>query len=160
MFFVLYTRGMNRGVRGFTLIELLVVIAVIGILVGVVVASLNTSRARGANAAIKANMRTISQQIELQYLNIFQGSYGTVPHVLGSCIPGTVGSVFADNTVQRALAELQKQSGVMPTCVSTLSQWAVATQLKTPEGSNTYWCIETEGKAKGEAANITGTFCL
>lgn len=145
---------------GFTLIELLVVIAVIAILASVVISSATASRYRGMNSAIIANMRTISQQVELQYLNVYQGSYGTVAHARGSCSTNTAGDIFSDATIQKVVVELQKLSGTVPTCASTLRQWAVSVPLKTPQNGRGYWCIETEGKAKAEVAGITGTFCL
>ena len=53
--------------RGFTLIELLVVIAIIGVLSAVVLASLNTARSKGNDAAIESNLATIQTQAELYY---------------------------------------------------------------------------------------------
>jgi prepilin-type N-terminal cleavage/methylation domain-containing protein len=55
------------GRSGFTLIELLVVIAIIGILSSVVLASLNTARNKGADAAIKSNIDNARAQAELYY---------------------------------------------------------------------------------------------
>src|SRR5665648_500452 len=52
---------------GFTLIELLVVIAIIGILSAVVLASLNTARTKGQDAAIKSNLDSARVQAELFY---------------------------------------------------------------------------------------------
>src|SRR3954463_14032576 len=53
--------------RGFTLIELLVVIAIIGVLSSVVLASLNTARNKGADAAVKSNLEQARAQAELFY---------------------------------------------------------------------------------------------
>ena len=141
---------------GFTLIELLVVIAIIGILASVIIGALSTARAKAANASIKANMRTISQQAELVYINT--SGYGTANFTLGTCAQ-TTNTVFADQTIWDAIQEIQRQSGVAPTCASTTKLWAVSVPLKVAEGANTHWCIETEGKSKGETADIAGTTC-
>jgi prepilin-type N-terminal cleavage/methylation domain-containing protein len=55
------------GKRGFTLIELLVVIAIIGILSAVVLASLNTARAKGRDAARQTAIHNIQVALELYY---------------------------------------------------------------------------------------------
>ena len=57
---------MNKN-KGFTLIELLVVIAIIGILSSVVLASLNSARNKGNDAAIKNNLANIRPQAEMFY---------------------------------------------------------------------------------------------
>jgi prepilin-type N-terminal cleavage/methylation domain-containing protein len=49
---------MNKN-KGFTIVELLVVIAIIGVLSSVVLASLNTARSKGTEAAIKANLANV-----------------------------------------------------------------------------------------------------
>ncbi len=53
--------------RGFTLIELLVVIAIIGILSSVILASLNTARTRGNDAARISNVKALETAMELYY---------------------------------------------------------------------------------------------
>lgn len=58
--------------KGFTLIELLVVIAVIGILAGVILASLNSARAKGKDAKIKSELKQVALALELYY-----DTYGT-----------------------------------------------------------------------------------
>jgi prepilin-type N-terminal cleavage/methylation domain-containing protein len=59
--------------RGFTLIELLVVIAIIGILASVILASLNTARAKARDARRVEDLGQI--QVALEYYYDANGSY-------------------------------------------------------------------------------------
>jgi len=63
---------MNNKNKGFTLIELLVVIAVIGILAAVILASLNSARAKARDARRRADLRQIAVALEL-----YRDTYGT-----------------------------------------------------------------------------------
>ena len=53
--------------RGFTLIELLVVIAIIGVLASVVLASLNTARVKGRDAARASDIKSLKTALEFYY---------------------------------------------------------------------------------------------
>ncbi len=57
--------GGNKA--GFTLIELLVVIAIIGILSGIVIGSLSTSRAKARDAFRKTSLSQVRTALELYY---------------------------------------------------------------------------------------------
>jgi type IV pilus assembly protein PilA len=65
------SRAQNQ--KGFTLIELLVVIAIIGVLSAIVLASLNSARNKGKDAAIRDQMTQLSTLAELNYNDY--GSY-------------------------------------------------------------------------------------
>ena len=45
-------------------------------------------------------------------------------------------------------------------CNDSDSAWAANALLKTPEGTSNYWCVDSTGKGKGEAAELGGaTVC-
>ncbi len=70
--------------RGFTLIEILVVISIIGVLSGVVMASLATARTKANDARRKADMQSIYTAV-----NLFYDKYDCLPLTTGStCIGG------------------------------------------------------------------------
>jgi len=145
--------------RGFTLIELLVVVAIIAILTGVILTSTSASRAKGANAGVKTNLRTVMQQTELLYLNNIPNAYGTDSHSIGPCAQ-TAGTPFSNTVIWAAILEAQKQSGgTMPTCAANPSAYVVSALLKSKEGNFNYWCIDSQGNAKGEIGNISGPIC-
>lgn len=74
MYFFNFNRPITaRKDVGFTLLELLVVIAIIGILSAVVLASLNSSRQKGRNAARIKMIEEYTKALELVHLNV--GSY-------------------------------------------------------------------------------------
>ena len=133
---------------GFTLIELLVVIAIIGILSAVVLASLNTARAKGANAAIKSDLHGISSQSNIIYDDASPNSYAGVcadPKVIAAMTHAmTVGGDIAGTVATR--------------CNNIDSEWATNALLKVPEnaGADVYWCVDNGGSAKGEANELAG----
>jgi|SRR3989344_3080032 len=124
---------------GFTLIELLVVVAIIGILASVVLASLNTARAKGADASIKANLANIRAQAELAYDEAVPNSYATV---------------CTNATVAAALAAAASASGGSSVCNDDDGAWAASVPLKTD--ATKFWCVDSLGTSK-QAASALGT---
>lgn len=134
-------------VRGFTLIELLVVIAIIGILSSIILASLNSARDKGANAAVKQNLDGIRSRAEVYYDD--NGlSY------LGLC---------DDPNIQGAIDSAINAGGdigatVSTRCNATADEWAINIMLKVPEnsGADVYWCVDGQSKGKGETNELAG----
>ncbi len=136
--------------KGFTLIELLVVIAIIGILSSVVLASLNTARGRGADAAIKSNLANIRAQAELYYDT--NNSYGTAGSTCNAA-----GSLFVDATIAQQLsaAESANGSGSL-SCRNSTTAWAVLSPLVGATGN---WCVDSTGVAKAVTSALSTTAC-
>lgn len=70
-------------VSGFTLIELLVVIAIIGILSSVVLASLNTARAKARDARRLSDLKQIQAALAMYYSD--NGAYPSAASWRGNC---------------------------------------------------------------------------
>jgi prepilin-type N-terminal cleavage/methylation domain-containing protein len=147
------TSASSRVRRGFTLIELLVVIAIIGILSAVVLASLNTARQKGGDAAVQSDLDGIRTEAEVYYNGTGANTYGTptAPADAGNCYTtysasGT--SLFqADQTVvnayNNALSSNGNQAGVCD-----MSASGAAYSMETPLKSGGYWCIDSTGQSK------------
>lgn len=120
--------------KGFTLIELLVVIAIIGLLATIVMVSLNSARVKAGDVAVKANMKTALTQGEMVYDT--SGSYA---------------GVCADATVTKALDAAVAAGGGAKVCNNQTASWAATVPLK----SSGYWCVDTTGAQKSEAAALS-----
>lgn len=124
--------NIQRNTRGFTLIELLVVIAIIGILAAVVLASLNTARDRGADAAIQASLNNARAQAELYY----DSSGNTYAGVCGDGDTGIADFwAAADSTNGAGDAD----------CDDSATEWAAEAELVSTPGQ--YYCIDSTGAA-------------
>ena len=148
MNFIRKIQGHVRGhVRGFTLIELLVVIAIIGILSAVVLASLNTARSKGNDAAVRSNLDTIRVQAELYY-DSTSNNYGTQAWTNPCTAAAATGGMMADATVNKAIgsADSANGSGIMA-CGANGSSYVVIGAL-----SSGYWCVDNQGHAQATAA--------
>ena len=140
--------------RGFTLIELLVVVAIIGILTSVVLVMLNSARARGADAAIKANLVNASKQGEIYYTT--NGNYGTVAKSAGTCT-NTTNTLFADPIIWGQISAAKTASGGLYACVSDITSggsWAAIVQLK-QNATTEAWCVDSSGQSKKETLDGT-----
>lgn len=132
--------------KGFTLIELLVVIAIIGILASVVMVSVSSARAKGADAAIKANLDGIRKEADLFYDDELRGNGGYGGVFAAATCAATSGTLFEDAKIAEQYTVAATVSGLPANCVSDDDEWAVAVPLKSDPAIA--WCVDSAGAAK------------
>lgn len=168
-----HRKGHRLGhVRGFTLIELLVVIAIIGILSSVVLASLNTARNKGADAAIKSNLDGARAQAEIFYdanSNSYDGGTAAtdVCNTAANASGGIKGINPAGAAAQAAwgagtIGVDAASTGILGTCNSSAQAWAMQVPLKaSTAGTPVMYCVDSTGQSR-QTSNVlaaAGTVC-
>ncbi len=149
--------------KGFTVLELLVVIAIIGILSGIVMAGLNSSRKKGVDASIRTTLVSARSQAALYYETTGGGtSYNNVcgngtsaigPLVLAAAknlsSSVTVGG-WNDNFVYSASGGGTNSAAI---CHDTAAGWAAIVSLKNST-TNSGWCVDSTGASKEVTALV------
>ncbi|MDB5265171.1 MAG: hypothetical protein JWN64_742 [Parcubacteria group bacterium] len=173
----------NVQVRGFTLVELLVVIAIIGLLSGIILASLNYARSQSRDAAIKTQMAAMRNQAEIfsaangsytglgagggednvdQCLSKTNPSFAAlfINTVLDPDVTGNINALGVGVVHNRGAA-----NGSRVFCGVSSARWAFAVPLNSPTSSGANgWCVDSTGASKAvtldfNAANTSFYTC-
>lgn len=132
---------MNKE-RGFTLIELLVVIAIIGILSAVVLASLNTARSKGNDAAVQSDLIGLRTQAQV-YFSTYN-NYGSNGSATDTC--NAADTLLLDETIVNQLAAADRangDAGIACNVAAGGAAYAVSAGLVSASGS--YYCVDSTG---------------
>lgn len=145
---------LNNNKKGFTLIELLVVIAIIGILASVVLASLNSARDKGSDAAIKAALSQMRNQAETYYdtnnksYDLFCEDAQVAVILDNAAANGPAGTTYSTTN-----PDTQDVDGTHVACHDSDTEYAVAAPLKTDPAY--FHCVDSTGVVM-QAVDLVG----
>jgi type IV pilus assembly protein PilA len=150
---------MKNKQKGFTLIELLVVIAIIGILSSVVLASLNTARGKGADAAATEDLNNIRAQAELVYSSGTTQSYAGVCTGTGdpNVIQGITAAAKAEGLTWSGSGTVPGTNLITVGCNSANNTWVAWVNLAKGLGGTNTFCVDNTGKAVSEPTAPSST---
>ena len=127
---------MKMTKKGFTLIELLVVIAIIGILSSVVLASLNSARAKSRDAKRISDLKQLQIALELSY--DANTAYPAAINTASMVTPGYISVVPADPGAGNPAYSYAQSGGGTGYCLGANLEGVI------PQGSNAA-CVTSLG---------------
>ncbi|HEY4478868.1 MAG TPA: prepilin-type N-terminal cleavage/methylation domain-containing protein [Candidatus Paceibacterota bacterium] len=162
-------RILKKSQKGFTVIELLIVVSIIGLLSSIVMASLNSARIKGADAAIKTDLSGIRSSAAVEFENLNSSYNNTGSTIIltsgaSNCDGATTAnSILANTSIQRAVPHANAQAKKpfeYPICVIASSAYAIASPTRVGSTGN-FWCVDSNGEGKaitvGTVANVVDT---
>lgn len=134
-----------------------------GIIVSMILTSLNTPIRHGPNTNIKGALVGIRVQSALFY-DENGNSYGstTIPAMSCFAIDPAIGGVFFDQTVREELNDIKEHSKSDPTCALSVEPqaWAVSAPLVGEVGDKQkHWCVDSNGASYQVDRPITEAKC-
>lgn len=156
MFRIFFELRSKRSTRGFTLIELLVVVAIISMLASIVMASLNSARAKARDSKRLGDFKQLQTALEL-YATDNGGKYPATPGPAGTCTGTTCWYAACDGNATWIVAN-RSTSGtngwipsLAPSYISVLPvdprPWTNSCYLYRSDGTDymllAHWTVET-----------------
>jgi len=152
--------------QGFTLIELLVVVAIIGILSSVILASLNSARDKGKDAAVKSQLASMKAQAELyystnneSYLGLCSAAADVKNGFGGGTNPGLLKAAGDSDALSITYNLASGTAGTynQVTCHEAAESWAVEAPMNdsaTGATKASMYCVDSSGVSKVTNVNL------